>query len=393
MKYCKASDIVVLYAEDDPLIRDIVSDSLIGYVDNFYVSDDGKKAYELFLEHKPDILITDLLMPELNGLSLIEKVKKNHPETKVVVLSAFDDSEKLLECIELGVDKFFKKPLELSLLQNYILGLCENVERDKKLKESIKVLNEYKKAIDESSIVSKTDKFGIINYANERFCKISGYTQDELIGSSHNIVRHPDNPTALYEDLWRTILDKQIWRGMIKNRKKDGGDYIVDAVIVPILDEDGHIDEFLAIRYDVTEYIKHEEELRRLKFTEFSKIVDEVKIKNKKFIFEKLPLPVFEINSEDIVIDSNEHFLDLFDRLENEALYERAIGGVLDIKEVLLKNSTSLYEDLIDWKTIVINGIDEEEFLFKCGSDSKAVDIKISFLEEEGSYLGVICLR
>ncbi len=110
-------------------------------------------------------------------------------------------------------------------------------------------------AINRVSLVSKTDLKGKIIYVNDLFCKIAGYTREELIGKPHNIVRHPDMPKAAFKNMWDTIQSGNVWSGKVKNRKKDGGFYWVDANISPIFDEDGNIKEYIAIRYLVTHYI------------------------------------------------------------------------------------------------------------------------------------------
>jgi len=127
--------------------------------------------------------------------------------------------------------------------------------------KNIKLLGEYKNAVDRSSIVSKTDKSGRITYANAEFCKISGYTQEELIGKSHNIVRHPDMSKSAFKKMWKTILAKKPWSGIVKNSTKEGSDYIVEVTINPILNEKGDIEEFIAIRNDITELIHLHEDL------------------------------------------------------------------------------------------------------------------------------------
>ena len=75
--------------------------------------------------------------------------------------------------------------------------------------QNIHLLEQYRKTLDETAIVSKTDKHGIITFVNDKFCKISGYSEDELIGKPHNIVRHPDTPKSFFKNLWTTILSKK----------------------------------------------------------------------------------------------------------------------------------------------------------------------------------------
>jgi len=125
------------------------------------------------------------------------------------------------------------------------------------------MLEQYIQAIESSNIVSRTDIDGIITFVNDEFCKISGYSREELIGHNHNIVRHPDVPASNFKKLWDTILDKKTYKATVKNLAKDGSTFYVNTTIVPILDERGEIREFVAIRYDVTREMELRIELER----------------------------------------------------------------------------------------------------------------------------------
>jgi len=128
------------------------------------------------------------------------------------------------------------------------------------------MFKQYKEAIEKSNIISKTDVNGIITFVNDEFCKISGYTQEELIGSNHNIVRHPDVSASKFKLLWDTINAKNIYKNTVRNRAKDGTTFYVNTTVVPILDEFGEIEEFIAIRYDVTKEVFYKQELQRREF-------------------------------------------------------------------------------------------------------------------------------
>ena len=99
----------------------------------------------------------------------------------------------------------------------------------------------------ESILVTKTDLKGFITYCNKEFIDISGFSEDELIGSNHNIVRHPDMPPAAYEDLWETVKAGKPWTGMVKNRAKSGDFYWVKASVTPIV-QGGRIVEYMSVR-------------------------------------------------------------------------------------------------------------------------------------------------
>lgn len=114
------------------------------------------------------------------------------------------------------------------------------------------LLEQYQNIVDETNIVSKTDINGRITYVNSKFIEITKYSEKELLGKSHNIIRDPDMPSSIFKDLWDTIQAKQVWRGVVSNIKKDGSKYTVEASIFPILDENDVIVEYISIRHDIT---------------------------------------------------------------------------------------------------------------------------------------------
>lgn len=88
-------------------------------------------------------------------------------------------------------------------------------------------------------LVSETDEKGFIKFANDEFCKVAGYTREELVGQPHNLVRHPDMPKSAFEDLWNTIKKGNVWQGYVKNKTKNGGFYWVYATVYPYTNESG----------------------------------------------------------------------------------------------------------------------------------------------------------
>jgi len=130
--------------------------------------------------------------------------------------------------------------------------------------KNINMLQEYKKVLDTSSIVSKSDLKGNITYVNDKFCKVTGYSKEELIGKNHSILRHPSTPKETFKDMWEALRDGNPWQGIIKNRDKNSRVFYVQMTIIPIKNEHGETIEYIASRNDVTELFEQREHIKKL---------------------------------------------------------------------------------------------------------------------------------
>ncbi len=140
-------------------------------------------------------------------------------------------------------------------------GEDDHIHEETSLKKMRREISDYKYALDEASIVAITDHKGTIRYVNNNFCKISKYTKQELVGQDHRIINSGHHTKDFIRNLWVTIANGKIWRGELKNKAKDGSFYWVDTTIVPFLNEEKKPYQYLAIRADITQRKKAEEEI------------------------------------------------------------------------------------------------------------------------------------
>ncbi len=243
----------LLYVEDNEQVRNITLMVLEDFFNEVIVAVDGEDGFEKFQDNDIDLIITDINMPRLNGLEMTEKIRQIDSSVPILVLSAYNESSYFIDSIKLGIEGYLLKPIDLEQFISVLRKTVYGIKLKKEAQESLHFLQQYQKAANVSAIVSKTDLKGIITYVNEDFCEISEYSEDELLGKNHNIVRHPDNPSSVFKEMWNTIkVEKKIWKGIVRNLSKSGKSYYVDSTVIPIIDAQNNIVEYISLRKDIT---------------------------------------------------------------------------------------------------------------------------------------------
>ena len=371
----------ILYVEDEKSVQEELSEFLENFCNKLYIASDGLEGLEIFQRCNPNIILTDIKMPRMNGIDMAKEIFKQNPSKHMIFMTAFTDLEYLQNAIELHADGYITKPVDLDKLEDLLKKSIqvENINRelDRKTKHELKKkaeletilsttvdglaildlngnflyanyayesmieyslkelkkinvldlsiqdecqstkealqkvikdgyidhfqkkcmtksnkkivldisfalmpdkhrilistkdittefnskkkIQEYVNIIDENIITSNTDLDGTITYVSNAFCKISGYTKDELIGKNHNITKDPDTPKDLYVELWETIVKNQIWTGEFKNKNKNGENYWVYSKIYPTFNENEEKVGYTSIGHDITNLKKVEE--------------------------------------------------------------------------------------------------------------------------------------
>ncbi|MEA1919086.1 MAG: response regulator [Campylobacterota bacterium] len=258
-------ELYALYVEDDKNVRESTTDLLENYFQYLDTAEDGEDALRKYEEYYKknskyyDLIITDINMPRMNGIAMSKAILQSNPQQNIIVLSAHNDSDRLQELINIGISNYIYKPIQsdtlTSALQKTLLMLEVKNSKEREF-DKIQTLNHELDALVDSFdtyvIASRTDLKGKITYASRAYETISGYTEEELLGKPHNIVRHPDMPSAAFKEMWETIQDERLWVGEVKNLRKDSSYYWVHASVAPYYDSDKNHIGYSAIRIDIT---------------------------------------------------------------------------------------------------------------------------------------------
>ena len=223
------------------------------------------EAYRSIEQFKPELIVLDLYMPECSGFDLAKVIRQDDDQAyiPIVFLSSELDAGTQLAAMDLGGDDFLMKPVDADYFIQTVTARVKRARRNNELNRKIKDAlraSEYRLiTLDQHAIISMTDTTGKITFVNHYFSEISGYSEEELLGQNHRILKSGKHPVSFYEDMWDTLLEGKIWRGQICNKTKAGVEYWVESTIVPFTNEDGLPYKYVSVRTDITEVKQSEE--------------------------------------------------------------------------------------------------------------------------------------
>ncbi len=258
----------ILMVDDEPLSLELHAALLRAAGMDVQTLSEPLGIFEALAAHRPDVLLLDQSMPDASGpeIAAVLRERDVYRHMPILFLSAETDSTRQLTALNLGGDDFLVKPVDPHYLIAAVTARARRARENRNATERLRnILYEGERvrlALDRHAIVSVADRRGAITHVNDKFCEISGYKRDELIGQNHRIVRSDYHPPEFYRDLWSTIARGGIWKGEICNRRKDGSLYWVESTIVPYLDERGKPYQYVSIRTEITRVKEAEERLR-----------------------------------------------------------------------------------------------------------------------------------
>ncbi|MEA1982988.1 MAG: response regulator [Campylobacterota bacterium] len=265
----------ILYVEDTSSVRDFVKVIFeTNEIENVVFASNGEEALAAYKQKAFDLVITDMLMPIMDGFELIEKIKILNTNQIFMMVTGLESKSDLIRAIELRVNYFIEKPIKPTKFMSVLNESFELIKQKRDAQLNTLLLSQYKTTIDDTTIVSKTDTDGNITYANSRFCEVSQYSVEELMGKNHRLLRSEKMSKEFFVEMWKTISSKKTWKGVVTNKAKDGSTYVVDSVIVPLLDLNNNIIEYMSIRRDITELELYKEDLKKQLDLAVSDVID-----------------------------------------------------------------------------------------------------------------------
>ncbi len=211
-----------------------------------------------------DALCIDESIETQLSLDLFTKVRVVNKSIVSILVATNPSSQTLIRALQLGLDGLLLTPIENSASELMLAKLSRSVLLNQQMRKQNLLLNQYKNALDASLFISKTNKYGVITYINDRFCELSGYEPNEIIGKTHHLFKHPDRPAEQIADLWDTISSKKVWHGTLINQSKKGIPFYTDTFIIPFLNEQYEIHEYMDMRIDVTEIYEQKNNIQQI---------------------------------------------------------------------------------------------------------------------------------
>ncbi|HTP66360.1 MAG TPA: EAL domain-containing protein [Geobacteraceae bacterium] len=250
---CKAT---ILYVEDDGETRRLITLLVSGKFPDISVisAENGRTGLEYFRTHHPDIVVTDVRMPVMDGIRMAREIKNLSKDTRIIVTTAVNDISHILEAIEIGVSHYVLKPIDHDKLLDTIHCCLKGISQERQVREQLEFFRRLSQAVDHGAIsIMMTDTRGEIVFVNPGFTRLTGYISTEVLGKGTWLLKSGETPPEEYRRLWETIGAGEEWWGELRNRKKNGELFWVSESISPITDATGKITHFLSRMEDITE--------------------------------------------------------------------------------------------------------------------------------------------
>lgn len=250
--------LTALHVEDDHETRTLMRHIIGKRVGTLFEADNGASGLTSFIDNRPDIIITDVMMPIMDGLAMAQQIRELDPSVPIIVTTAFGHADHLMQAIDIGIDKYVTKPMNTERLRRALLECARKLRSEQELKLAAKVFDNSLEAI------LITDASARILSVNHSFSLVTGYTAAEAIGQKPSIMASGKHDKAFYEAMWDDIINHGCWQGEITNRRKDGTLFPEWLSITTLFDNHKRLTHCIGIFTDISERKASEEQIRHL---------------------------------------------------------------------------------------------------------------------------------
>lgn len=363
-----------LIVDDSKVIRYQIQEHLnrLGFITQ--EADSAESALDMIKRLSPfDLITVDYQMPGKNGVQFIQEAKSIQNTYATVYFGVFgsDSSELSIRFLKSGANDTFVKPLEKETFNVKIANVFLLISKQKALNEAENILNKYINAIDSSSIITKADINGLITFVSKNYSDFLGYTIDELIGQSHNILRHPQTSQEVFKNMWETITKGDTWTGIIQNRKKSGESFFVKLTVVPLLNANGDVMEFFSICDNVTELVHLKKELQEQFYTDsLTHIENRNKLNNDLKYYENPFFAIIHLNNFKEINSFygesiGDHIIKQFSKQLFEIFYNHGYKTyrMTGVNFALLKESAVDVDTEVNTVSSLLKNIEDDKFI------------------------------
>jgi PAS domain S-box-containing protein len=329
------NEITILVVEDSPTDRKILVDTLKKYFSNVLEASDGEEGYKIFKDNKNiDIIISDLNMPKVSGLNFLKLVRTSNMNIPFIVTTGKIEPEIMIEAINLNVNLYISKPIDVRTLLQKIDFLCEKKYFQIRLENKRKEIEHLIEAVDLASLVFKMDEKGNISFMNTLMLDVSGYEKEDIVDLHFNDIIHPEIAKKYINSAWKDLKDGKLWKGNTKFINKNGETFYLNTTIFKTNTED-----FITIGFLTTKENLEKRDFQR-------KVIQKFQESNKK---------EYELNQLNNELQNKfDKLRDLYDDNLNtlKALKEKNMSNVRQLSHYELQgdNLTQKYEKFMNSK-------------------------------------------
>jgi len=253
---------ILIVDDDEPFcesLKDVIENS--GYAVKIALC--GVEALDMYKKDKFELVIVDIRLPDMAGNYVVDEMFNICPSTEYIYITGNACIDSAIEAVrQARVLSYEAKPLNIDGILRTINQSIETRQMEKRCKEAELEIRKLSRVVEQSPVtVMITNIEGSVVYVNAKFMQLTGYTREDIIGKNPSILQSGKTSPEVYNDLWKTITSGQEWRGELCNMKKNGEDYLESACISAMIDENGKINHYIAVKEDITDKRRMEEAL------------------------------------------------------------------------------------------------------------------------------------